>query len=129
MTIAKSFMTLMESLGYGSFGVDLFKGGVSADAPDACWWVISSGGNVITSNKTGEKVKKYIVNVFYRNIDAEDVDEKLQEFEELINGNNALELDGYETIEMEAMAFPSDQDLDVQDRTIGLVQIGLTIYK
>lgn len=129
MNINKSFATYMEDQGYGTFGDDLYIGGVPLEAPDVCWWIISGGGASEPKNTTGERQKRYIVSVFYRDIDTEEVYEKLQALEEEINSVECIDLDGYETVEAEATIFPADQDLDSEERTVGLLQVTLTIYQ
>lgn len=119
----------MTAEGYGAFGTDIFIGAAPLEAKDAIFWIVAAGGSPIGKNHTGEKVKNYILSVFYRNTDAADVYEKVQAFEELINSGNCTQLNGYDTIEMSATSFATDQDLDNEDRTIGLIQVTLTIYQ
>jgi hypothetical protein len=128
MNIAKSFVGYLESLSFGVSGQNLFIGTVPQNAPDSAMWVVTSGGSAIIKARTGEKVKNYIVNVYYRSKDQELVYDTLQELEEAINSDNCAVLADYETVEMEATSFPADQDLDVEDRTVGLLQITITTY-
>lgn len=127
MTLKRSFVTYMESLGLGTFGEDIFLNGAPITI-DQCWWIISTGGAPVLTNQTGERIKNYIISVYYRNTDAVDVDQQLQEFEETINVGNCTQLDGFNTIDMTATAFPVDQDLDVEDRTVGVVQVTVQTY-
>lgn len=129
MNIARSFVTHMESLALGTFGTNIFIGGVPENAPSTCWWVITAGGASAPKNNTGERIKAYTVNVFYRNMDAEVVYEQMQALEEEINSKNCTQLTGYDTVDMTAIAFPADQDLDIEDRTVALLQVGLTTYQ
>lgn len=128
MNLVRAFVEYMENEGFGTFGTNLFIGGAPQNAPSTCWWVISAGGNAIIKNKTNEKLKSYIVNIFYRNTDSEVVYNLMQSLEEQINSDNCPELTDHEVVEFEATLFPTDQDLDVQDRTIGLLQATLTIH-
>ena len=66
--------------------------------------------------------------MYYRSKDQELVYDTLQELEEAINSDKCATLVDYETVEMEATSFPTDQDLDVEDRTVGLLQITITTY-
>lgn len=128
MNIVRSFANFLENRGYGTFGDDIFIGGAPLEA-DMCWWIVSGGGSSSIKNQTGERVKNYLISVFYRNIDAEDVYESLQELEEDLNSKECLELEDYETVEVEAISFPADQDLDSEDRTVGLLQVNLRVYQ
>lgn len=127
MNITHSFATWLQTEGFGTLGTDIFIGAVPQDAPDVCFWVSSGGGGNQIKNKTGEKVKRYIVSVYYRSMDAEDVYNKLQLLEETINGE-CITLSSYDTIEGECTVFPTDQDIDSEERTKGMAQVTLTIY-
>jgi len=128
MNITRAFVKFLQDRGFGTFNTNIFIGGAPIDGPNSCYWVISGGGSSKSKNKTGEKQKNYLVNVFMRDMDGENVYNKLQELEELLNSASCFELEGYEVIEVEATTFPTDQDLDMQERTVGLLQATLTIY-
>jgi len=128
MNITRAFVKFLEDRGFGTFNSDIFIGGVPLDGPNHAYWVISGGGSNKSKNETGEKQKNYLVSVFLRDMDGEVVYNKLQELEELLNSASCFELEGYEVIEIEATTYPTDQDLDMQERTVGLLQATLTIY-
>lgn len=128
MNIARSFAQFMEDEGYGTFGTDIFVGSAPLDREDDIWWLVPTGGNSIITNQTGEKMKVYTVNVFYRNSVAADVYDALQEFEELVNSDACSQLQGFDTIDLEATQFGADQDIDDQERTVGLVQVTIQTY-
>lgn len=128
MTIRKAFINWMVANSLGTFGVDIFAGQAPLDTPNKCFWVMNDGGGSVLKASTGEKMKNYQLSVYYRNTDAEDVDEVMQDLEELLNSKMCHELPPYNSIEFEATVFPSDQDLDNEERTIGLLQVTLTVY-
>ncbi len=127
--ITHAFATYLQTQGFGTLGTSLYIGAVPQHAPDACFWVVSGGGGNQSRNKTGERVKNYTVSIFYRSMDSEDVHDKLQEIEETINSASCVTLGSYDTIEMQCAVFPTDQDIDSEERTKGLAQVTLTIYK
>lgn len=129
MTVAKAIAQWMEDNNFGVLGTNLFIGSVPKDAPKASWWIVGGGGTPVVKAQTGERIKEYIFNVFYRNIDAEDVDEKLQALEIFANSKVCHTLPTYETVELEAIGFQSDNDLDLEDRSVGTVQLKATIYQ
>lgn len=134
MTITRAFVKYMEDvLNVGVLNTDIFIGGVPADlkdkAPDACWWIYANGGTPVSKNSTGEKQKTYILNVYFRDTDAQNVDETMQAFEIAVNGKNCSQLESFDTIEIEAMGFQSDLDLDNQERTVGMVQVTVRVYQ
>lgn len=129
MTIKRSFIEYMEDvLNLGVFGTDIFADIAPLDGPTNLWWVTSSGGSALQKNHTGEKIKQYQLNVFYRSNDAQEVDETLHDFEVAINTSNCDQLTDFDTIELEAFVFPSDQDIDSEERTVGLVQVTVRSY-
>ena len=129
MNLTRSFVQFLEDNGFGTFGIDIFIGGVPVTAPNKSMWVLSGGGTNLIKNVTGDKQKNYIISIFYRNLDGQDVYDKLQQLEELFNNPDCIELEGYNIVEIEATQFPTDQDLDNEDRTVGLIQATLTLYR
>lgn len=128
MNIVKSFADFMDAQGYGTQGTDLFIGAAPQGSPDKSWWIIGAGGSSTLKGLAGNKMKNYLLNVFYRNTDQEDVMNTLQSFEEFMNSGICDQLNGYNNIEIEATSFPADQDLEAEDRTVGLVQVTVTVY-
>ena len=128
MNLTRDFAEYLQDNLFAVFGTDLFIGGVPKNAPGSCWWIVSAGGTPVIKNQTNEKIKSYIINVFYRDTNGETVYDLLQLLEEQINSDPCPKLDNYEVIEFEATLFGTDQDLDAQDRTVGLLQATLTIH-
>lgn len=131
MNIAERFARsyLQDELGIGTFGQDIFIGSVPQSAPEAAWWLYTSGGGKTADTPVGGSMKQYQLDVLYRSVSAEDVYNKLQELEESINADGCTQLAGYDTIDIEATLFPADQDLDSENRTVGLLQVRITTYK
>lgn len=129
MNIAEAFVEYMEDLSMGVLGTTIYINSVPKEALDAVWWVVKSGGSPVRKNSTGERVKDYNLSVYYRNTDAEQVYELMQDFEEEINSKSCIQLDGYDTIEMEASIFTADQDLDNEDRVVGLMNVRISVYQ
>lgn len=129
MNIAESFVEAMIGLGFGTtLGVDVFIGGVPQSAPSAAWWVLYSGGSPFSKNKTAELQKNYRLNVFYRSTDAKDVYDKMQDLEIALNRPGCINLSDFDTIEVEATLFPTDQDIDSEERTVGLLEVSIKTY-
>ena len=129
MNIAEAFVEYMEDLSMGTLGSTIYINSVPQKAPDAVWWVVKSGGSPVRKNSTGERIKDYTLSVYYRDTDAEQVYELMQDFEEEINSKGCIQLDGYDTIEMEASVFTADQDLDNEDRVVGLISVRISVYQ
>lgn len=73
-------------------------------------------------------MKQYLISVYMRSLDASLVYDQLQALEESLNSDGCTSLNGYDTIDIEATTFPTDQDLDNEDRTVGLLQATITTY-
>lgn len=129
MNIAKDFSQFMQTQGFGVLGTDLFIGGVDLSAPSNCWWIVSSGGASEPRNITGERQNSYTLEVYYRNKDANLVYDTMQELSDAINSVGCLELANYTFIAMESIVFPTDNDLDDEERTVGVIQVSLTVYQ
>lgn len=129
MNIAESFARYMEdSLSLGTYGIDIKVGGVGLGDPSSCWWVVLAGGTPGTVNDTGELQKRYTLEVYYRNMDQKIVYDQMNTLETEINKGHCTQLTDFDTIDMKATLFPSDQDIDNQERTVGLLQVIITTY-
>lgn len=129
MNITEAFANYMITKGYGTaLNTDVFIGVIPLNAPDKVWRLLSGGGNATQKNVTGEKLKNYIIQVSYRSDDAEELYNTLEAFEVEMNTQNCDEIEGYDTVEIEATSFPADQDIEEEDRTIGQAQISLTTH-
>jgi hypothetical protein len=128
MNITAAFKDFLVTEGFGVFGDDLFIGTIPQESPDKAMWILSGGGSPSSDKFTNNKEKQYIVSVFYRNTDQEDVYETLQRLEELVNSNGCTQLGDYDTFDMQCTLFPTDNDLDQEDRTVGLIEVTITIY-
>lgn len=130
MSPMQAFATALAPLVGATLGQDLFisKAPSSDHGPAALWWLRAGGGAPVTHAVSGERVKNYEFQVYYRDPSAQVVYDKLFNLEALIN-SSGLALDGYNVVDVNAYSFPSDQDLDDEDREVGLLQIAISIYK
>ena len=83
----------------------------------------------ISTNKTGEAIKAYNFLIYFRSNEAKTVDETLSALEEMLNCSSCVELDGFELVSINATQFPADQDLDSENRMVGMIQVQLSVYK
>jgi len=126
MNIAESFANYLVDNFSLTLGTDLFIGGVPLSAPDSAWWLVLSGGNNENKLSTGEKIKNYRINTYYRSSNTSDVYNSLHALELAITG--CIELEGFEVIEVETLVYPTDQDLDIEDRTVGMIEVNVRVY-
>lgn len=131
MNIAHSLATYLQSQSIATIGQDMFIGEApsSRKGPDSVYWLQASGGDPIRKLKTNGKMKSYLVEIRYRNRNYETVYNNMQTLEELLNSGSCTQLSGYDTVEIEAATFPIDDDLDSEDRKVGLLQATITTFK
>ena len=129
VTVSESFIAWLEGQGIGTFGEDIFLNQVPQDAPDDCWRVITSGGAPVLKLKSGESVKQYFVSIYYRALLGKNAERKLFELEEKLNCANCVVLTGFDILEIEATQYPSDVDLENEERRVGFLQATVRLYK
>lgn len=128
-TPTEAFVEFLETNGYGVFNTNLFLGLVRPTAPDDTFWVITTGGSPIQRLPTGEMLKQYFISVYYRSRSKQDVEKKMFALEELLNCTPCVQLTGFEVHEISATSFGSDEDIDNEERRVGMLQANIKIYK
>lgn len=131
MTISQAFVDLLIEKGYGVFGQNIFLYRVpnSLKTNTNLFWIIPSGGNKLATNKTGEAIKAYQFLIYYRSNSAKDVDTVLSKMEEELNCSSCVKLNGFELVGINVTQFPADQDLDSENRMVGMLSVQLEVYK
>jgi len=131
MNLVEAFATYLQTLGLGTLGQTIFIGEApsSENVSDSIWWIVANGGSPELKASTGELVKNYQVQVYYRNRNYKTVHDNIFSLEEQLNCDGCTQLEGFETIDIEATTFPIDNDLDVEDRKVGLLQANIRTYK
>jgi hypothetical protein len=129
MNLQESFVQFLAGAVGGTFGTDIFIGEApsSDQAPDALWWVTAFGGSNLTKLPTGERIESHQVEVRYRNRSGKAVYDALYDLEDGIN--TTLDLVGFDIYDVSTLSFPVDEDLDSEERRVGLLQVTITIYK
>lgn len=131
MTIVSSLANYLQSQGVATLGQDLIinRAPSSKEVVDDLWWIISNGGGPIQKNQTGEVRKSYTALIYRRGKNYRQIDEQMSQLEEDLNCDRCTQLEGFDTIDIEATAFPLNDDLDSEDRMVGLLQVTITTYK
>lgn len=131
MNIAEDFATYLATITGSTLGQDLFIGEApsSNKVGDSIYWIVTSGGAKTLKAQTGEAIKAYTIDIYYRSTNYQGVYDAMQTLEEELNCAGCVQIGSYDTIEVEAITFPIDNDLDNEERKVGLLQANLTIYK
>ncbi len=128
-TVGEAFVKFLQDKGYGTGGTDLYLGEIPQDAPDKVWLVIVSGGNPDLVTADGSMVKVYTFNVYRRSLAGKEIERDLFALEEALNCTTCVNLDGFETIYSRATQFAQDNDLENEQRRIGLIQAQVRLFK
>jgi hypothetical protein len=131
MNVTESFAEYLEnSLGL-VLGQDLFIGEApsSNKVQDDIWWITGAGGTRLIDNTTGEALKAYSIDIYKRSRDYRTIYNELHNLEEQINCDGCVQLTGYETVDIKASVLSIDDDLDKEDRKVGLLHTEITVYK
>jgi hypothetical protein len=131
MNIAESFATYLQTLGIATLGQDLFIGNAPSSnrVSDSMYWIIESGGSPLSKNSTGELLKSTTIEVYYRDRNYKNVYDKINTLEETISCAGCIQLNGFDIIKLDVVSYPIDQDLDNEDRKIGMLQVNILTYK
>lgn len=130
MNIAESLADYLETTIDLELGVDLFIG----EAPSTnkvendIWWLVARGGTILQENQTGEKRKENIMELWYRARDYKSVYDAMELAEDKLNCDWCSELEDYDVIEIRAEPLFADEDLDSEDRKLGVIQINVVYF-
>lgn len=128
-TVGEAFVKFLEEKGYGTFGVNLFLGELPIEAPDKAWLVVVSGGNPELVTLDGGMIKLYTFNVYRRALAGKEIERELFGLEETLNCAECVNLEGFQTIYTRATQFAQDNDLENENRRIGLVQAQIRLFR
>lgn len=128
-TVGEAFVKYLQDKGVGTFGVDLFLGGIPLEAPDDAWLVTVQGGNPETVTLDWSMIKQYTFNIYHRSLAGKDIERELFDLEENLNCATCVQLEGFETIYSRALQFAQDIDLENENRRIGLLQAQVRLFK
>ena len=131
MNIAETFATYLQTLGIATLGQTLFVGNAPSSnrVSDSIYWIVESGGSPLSQNKTGETIKSTTLEIYYRDINYKNVYDKLNSLEDSLTCSGCVQLNGFDIIKIDVVSYPIDQDLDNEDRKIGMLQVNLVTYK
>lgn len=131
MNIVEAFAGWMEDESIATLGQDMFisRARTSTTVPDAIYWLTAAGGSSGDRNVNGGRQTTSTVNVFYRNTNPKTVYDNLATLADLVNGAECPSLSGFDVVQVETTGPYTDEDLDDENRTVGLLVVTITIYK
>jgi len=131
MNLSESFADYLETLSGATLGQDLFIGNApsSNKVQDTIYWIVATGGNIVTNAVSGETEKLYSVEIYFRSRNYKQVYDTMYNLEKQLNCERCSQLEGFDTVDMRASVLSIDSDLDNVDRKVGLLQVDVTIYE
>ena len=129
-TVQKQFFDWLNRVFGFTAGVDSFQNKLPStqqvgDKP--VLWLVENTAYVTRQYASHSKLKEYSFLLNYRDIKAQDVKQKILEFEQVINHTDCFHLPDYEVMSIEAESFGADQDPDAQKFTRGNLSIIITV--
>lgn len=128
-TVGEAFVKFLEQNDTGTFNDNLFLGMLPLDAPDEAWLVVVSGGSPDVVTADGGMIKLYTFNIYRRSLAGKEIERQLFSLEEKLNCSSCVNLDGFETIYSRATQFAQDDDLENENRRIGMLQAQVRLFK
>lgn len=133
MNIVRSFANYLATQQSLTYGHDLFlsraraSGSPDSDdgvVPESIWWLKTGGSQ-------GRRGKLFVnpIEIYYRDRNAEVLYDKLAQLGEDLSCTGCVSLEGFTVTEVEVAGLFADQDLDSEDRTVGLLQINVITFK
>lgn len=127
MNIVESFANWLQGQSVATLGQDLFISRARTK-PSTMYWLIAQGGNSGPKNVNQGGQTTHTISVYYRNTNPQEVYDRLHELQEMVITDGCIELEGFTVVTVNTVGPFTDQDLDNQDRTVGLLQITITTY-
>lgn len=131
MNIVRSFAEYLQGVNVAILGNDLFisRAPSSSNVPDRIFWLKAAGGPPVQRSVNGGSRQSRVIELYHRDVKAEGVYETMQEIADDITCAGCVTLSGYDVIEVQTSGPWTDQDLDNEERQVGLLQITITTHK
>lgn len=130
MNVARAFADYLATVKSLTLGQNLFISRVPSSnqvGNRTVWWIKANGGTVVSRGVQGSAVRQYLIEIYCRDVSAEGLYETLQALGDSLTTAGCMTLAGYDVIHVDTNGPWTDQDLDSEERTVGLLQVKLTI--
>jgi hypothetical protein len=137
MNLIRAFAAYMEASGVATYDKDLFISRAPSsntfdqdgdEIPQNIWWLKAAGGSQPANPNFRGQLGTSTIEVYYRDRDPEIVYDKLTELAADLSCNGCLALDGFEVVGVTTTGPFVDQDVDAENRMVGLLQVNITTY-
>lgn len=127
MSVAEAYRDWMETNGIATSGQDLYLS--KAPIGSTAYWITASGGSTGERYPNGGGTVNTAISVYYRDPDPKKVYDNLEALRDETECAGCLDLEGYTVISIYTTGPFADQDLDSEDRTVGLLEVTLQLKK
>lgn len=137
MTLVTAFADYLQSIGVATRGEDLFTSrapsskalDIAGHNANRIFWVKSAPGAPPERSVNGPQRQFHGIDLYHRDLSADAVDETLQMLSDKLSCPGCVHIPGFDVLEIEVEGPWSDQDLDNEERTVGLLQLTITTEK
>lgn len=138
MNVLRAFANYLQTTGVATLGQDLFisrapsstaKAVNGSPVSDRIFWLKSAGGTTISKAVTGSTQKNYLIELYLRDVNTEGVHETMQDLGEDLSCTGCVTLENYDVVSVSVNGPWTDQDMDNEERDVGLLQITVLINK
>lgn len=137
MNVVRAFAEYLQGAGVATLGQNLFISRVPSSKklreenidPNRIFWLKAGGGSPVSKSVNGSSTKNHVIEIYLRDLEGNAVNETLQELGDDLSCAGCVTLEGYDVVEVDTNGPWSDQDLDDEERTVGLLQVTITIHK
>lgn len=131
MTVSRAFANYLQSIGVGTLGTNLFlsRWPSSNKIADPSFLIKEAPGQLVKRTIQGQAINRYLIELYMRAYGGGTVDETLQSLRGQLT-TSAVTLESYTLYSNPETNGPwADQDLDDEERTVGLLQIKFVILE
>lgn len=137
MSLVTDFADYLQTLGVATRGQDLFTSRAPSSQtlrtlgvnPNRIFWVKAAPGGPPERSVDGSQRVSYGLELYHRDLSADDVAGTLEALSDSLQCSGCVTMTGYSVYGISVEGPWTDQDLDNEERTVGLLQITITIEK
>lgn len=131
MNIVEAFRDWMVAESITTSGqIKIHRASAGKDSPDSIWWLKAEGGTHVSFTVGGNPTQTNVIGCYYRNRSAKEVYDTLELMRDTVTTAGCFVLNGYKVTEIPTTFGPfNDQDIDLEDRTVGYIQVTITTMK
>lgn len=131
MNVVRSFADYLVGIDVATLGQDLFisRAPSSNKVGDRIFWLKSGGGTTLSRAVNGSVMQQYIIEIYHRDVNTEGVHETLQGLGDDLSVPGFVTLEDYDLVKLAIDGPWIDQDLDKEERDVGLLRATLTVHK